>query len=157
MTEEQRKQLNRFFVKTFNSVLLWEDRALSESGVKNLSVKEMHVIETVIRMQLGAANTMTQIADQLNITVGALTTAVNTLVQKNYLRRQSDQTDRRLVFVSATDSGLEVNLLHDQFHKQMLDYVAEEIDENDLEPLTRSLEQLSLFFEALAAKETRRK
>ena len=157
MTEDQRKQLNRFFVKTFNSILLWEDHALAESGVKNLSVKEMHVIETVIRMEPDAANTMSQIADQLNITVGALTTAVNTLVQKNYLRRQSDPTDRRLVFVYATESGLEVNLLHDQFHKQMLDYVSEEISESELEPLTRSLEQLSLFFESLAAKETRRK
>jgi|SRR5450756_89296 len=157
MTEDQRKQLNRFFVKTFNSILLWEDRALAESGVKNLSVKEMHVIETVIRMEPDAANTMSQIADQLSITVGALTTAVNTLVQKNYLRRQSDPTDRRLVFVYATESGLEVNLLHDQFHKQMLDYVSEEISESELEPLTRSLEQLSLFFESLAAKETRRK
>src|SRR5450756_350041 len=127
MTEDQRKQLNRFFVKTFNSILLWEDRALAESGVKNLSVKEMHVIETVIRMEPDAANTMSQIADQLSITVGALTTAVNTLVQKNYLRRQSDLTDRRLVFVYATESGLEVNLLHDQFHKQMLDYVSEAV------------------------------
>jgi len=117
----------------------------------------MHVIETVIRMEPDATNTMSQIADQLNITVGALTTAVNTLVQKNYLYRKSDQTDRRLVFVFATDSGLQANLLHDQFHNRMLDYVSEEINESELEPLTRSLEQLSLFFESLAAKETRRK
>src|SRR5665647_1084481 len=157
MTKDQRKQLNRFFVKTFNSILLWEDHALVESGVKNLSVKEMHVIETVIRMEPDATNTMSQIADQLNITVGALTTAVNTLVQNNYLYRKSDQTDRRLVFVFATDSGLQANLLHDQFHNRMLDYVSEEINESELEPLTRSLEQLSLFFESLAAKETRRK
>lgn len=152
MTNKQRNQLNRFFVRTFNSILAFEDKALSERGIENLSVKETHVIETVIRLEQMGQNTMTAIAEQLNITVGALSTAVQTLIGKGYLQRSTDANDRRLVLMTATNSGYEVNRIHESFHEQMINYVAQQMNTEDLARLTHSLEQLSLFFESLTKK-----
>ena len=152
MTDEQRSQLNRFFVRTFNSILAFEDKALVERGIENLSVKETHVIETVIRLEQMGQNTMTAIAEQLNITVGALSTAVQTLIGKGYLQRNADENDRRLVLMSATNTGHEVNKIHEGFHEQMINYVSQQMNVEDLARLTHSLEQLSLFFESLTKK-----
>ena len=96
---------------------------------------------------------MSQIAEALSISVGALTTAVNTLVQKGYLRRGSHPRDRRLVLVYATESGHTADKRHTRFHSEMLDHVAEVVCEEELEPLAKSLERLSIFFEARAKKE----
>jgi DNA-binding MarR family transcriptional regulator len=110
------------------------------------------VIETVIRLEQMGQNTMTAIAEQLNITVGALSTAVQTLIGKGYLQRSTDANDRRLVLMTATNSGYEVNRIHESFHEQMINYVAQQMNAEDLARLTRSLEQLSLFFESLTKK-----
>lgn len=105
MTGRQRRQLNHFFVETFNNILLYEEQALSDAGSGKLSVKELHVLAAVGLLEAEGQNTMTRIAAALNITVGALTTAVNTLIRKGYLARVADQSDRRLVRVVLTESG----------------------------------------------------
>ncbi|NTU88535.1 MAG: MarR family transcriptional regulator [Actinobacteria bacterium] len=154
MTDLQLERLNYFFVHTFNNIFLWEERALAEAGVKNLSTKEMHVIAAVSSLGTTKQNTMSQIAGTLHISVGALTTAVNTLIRKGYLARAKDDKDRRRVLVYLTDSGREMNGKHDAFHALMIENVQKVIGESDLETLTASLGQLSAFFESLAKEGT---
>ena len=154
MTEQQLKRLNYFFVHTFNNILSWEERALAEAGVANLSTKEVHVIAAAASLEAAEQNTMSQIANILHISVGSLTTAVNTLIRKGYLTRTKDDKDRRRVLVYLTDSGHEINWKHDAFHALMIENVQKVIGESDLEALTISLEQLSTFFESLTREGT---
>ena len=154
MNDRQRDQLNSFFVNAFNNIMLWEERALLNSGITNLSIKEIHVISAVVKLQAENNNTMSQIAAALNISVGALTTSVNTLIRKGYLQRFANEKDRRKVFVSATENGMIANGKHEQFHELMLKHIGEVINEDDMEILTRSLSQLASFFELLAIRES---
>ena len=154
MEDQQRDRLNSFFVKTFNNIMLWEERALLNSGITNLSVKEIHVISAVVNLQAAKTNTMSHIAAALNISVGALTTAVNTLIRKGYLQRFADEKDRRKVFVVVTENGIIANGKHEAFHELMLKHVVEVINQEDIEPLILSLEQLSSFFELLAIRDS---
>lgn len=154
MTPKQYEQLNHFFVRTFNSILAFEERALSDMGIENVSVKESHVIEIVVELEKTKQNSMTNIAEGLNITVGALSTAVQTLIKKGYLERNYDPSDRRLVLISATESGHRVNQIHEKFHQDMIQHVAEKLNPEDLDRLTLSLEQLSVFFESISKKQT---
>ena len=82
MNESQREELNYFFVHVFNQILAYEEQALNGMGARDLSVKELHVLEAVGGLTAAGRNTMTQIADALAIRVSTLTTAVNTLVRK---------------------------------------------------------------------------
>ncbi len=152
MNEQQKKKLDIFFARTFNNLLSLEEIALCKRGINDLSVREVHVISAVINLEQNGNNTMSQIANSLNISVGALTTAVNTLIRKGYLKRAAYEADRRIVLVNATASGQAVNNKHEEFHQLMLEQVAAVIDEDDLESLTLSLEQLSVFFESYAKK-----
>ena len=146
MTQEQRNELNYFFVHVFNQILACEEQALSGTGATDLSVKELHVLEAVGDLTAGARNTMTQIADALSIRVSSLTTAVNTLVRKGYLERGGEPGDRRVIRVRLTPKGEEANWLHAQFHARMVESAAARLSEGELDALLRSLRRLDQFF-----------
>lgn len=141
------EQLNRFFVSTFNHILALEEKHFPEHGIKNLSVKESHILEAVAELEQLGNNTMSKVAKKLNISVGALTTGVNVLVNKGYLARENKSGDRRIVLIVLTDKGKEAEALHTEFHSDMIGKVVEELNEEQLVALTDSLNQLSDFFD----------
>lgn len=146
MTEPQHEELNHFFVHVFNQILAWEEQALSRVAARDLSVKELHVLEAVSDLAAENRNTMTQTADALAIRVSSLTTAVNTLVRKGYLERGGEPGDRRVIRLWLTPKGEEANRLHAQFHARMVEEAASELEEGELDALLRSLRQLERFF-----------
>ena len=150
MTESQREELNYFFVHVFNQILACEEQALNGVGARDLSVKELHVLEAVGGLTAQGRNTMTQIADALAIRVSSLTTAVNTLVRKGCLNRGGEPGDRRVIRVFLTPKGEEANRLHAQFHARMADSAATSLDEEELEALLRSLRRLDGFFHEIS-------
>ena len=152
MTDAQEKYLNDFFVHIFNKILAWEEQALSNVGAADLSVKELHVLEAVNDLTAQSRNTMTAIADALSIRVSSLTAAVNTLVRKGYLERRGEPGDRRVIRIRLTEKGGQANQLHSQFHADMIAGVAQGLNEEELNVLVHSLEQLSRFFGSMTVK-----
>lgn len=150
MTAEQSASLNDFFVHVFNKILAWEEQALIGSGARDITVKELHVLEAARDLAEQGRNTMTAIADSLSIRVSSLTAAVNTLVRKGYLERGREPGDRRVIRVCLTPKGEEADRLHRQFHHRMIEGIARQLDEGELEILTASLRQLDRFFSEMA-------
>ncbi len=148
MDQAQEAQLNQFFVNTFNDILNFEERYLKHTGVRGLSVRELHILEAVAALAPQGRNTMSATAKQLRISVGALTTAVNTLVNKGFVRRSAREGDRRVVVLELTEPGREANRKHDAFHREMIRKVGEMLDDASLSNLCQSLAKLSAFFKA---------
>ncbi len=151
MTKEQRELINGFFVTAFNRILAWEDQSLRSIGKKDISVREMHIIEAVSILEGKKMNTMANIAKVLSVSPGSLTTAVNALVAKEYLVRWRSESDRRVVLVSPTEKGAKVNEMHKQFHDEMVDYVIKNVSENELDIVIVTLKKLTEFFVEKAA------
>ncbi len=149
MTATQLERLNLFFVQTLNKILSIEEKALMNTGFDNLSVREFHILEAVAELELMNNNTMTHIAAKLDISVGALTTAVNVLVKKGYLERAGREDDRRIVLVRLTPLAKAANEKHSAFHKEMIEKIGELLSERDLYTLMLSLERLSNYFGSL--------
>lgn len=152
MTQGQRDELNYFFVHVFNQILACEEQALSGTGARDLSVKELHVLEAVGALAAGGRNTMTQVADALAIRVSSLTAAANTLVRKGYLEREGEPGDRRIIRIRLTPKGEAADRLHAQFHARMVDSAAAMLKEAELETLLCSLRQLDRFFHSMGRK-----
>lgn len=154
MTNEQKEKLNGFFVTVFNEILAWEDQSLCKIGRADLSVREMHIIEAISILERDKLNTMANTAKVLSVSPGALTTAVNALVKKGYIKRRRDENDRRIVLVSPTEAGVEVNKQHKKFHDEMVDFVAEILSEEELFVTFKALDRLTDFFmeKAVAVK-----
>lgn len=151
MTQEQKEKLNGFFVTVFNQILAWEDQSLRNTGRTDISVREMHIIEVISLLEIKNMNTMANIAKVLSVSPGSLTTAVNALVKKGYVKRRHAENDRRRVLVSPTEAGLEVNEKHKKFHDEMVDFISEIIPDEELVGIFKTLDRLSEFFMQKAA------
>ena len=67
----------------------WKKQAIITEEYKDITNNDMHIIEAV---GLGG-NKMSDIAAKLNITVGSLTTSMNSLVKKGYAdKREANRT-----------------------------------------------------------------
>lgn len=146
MTDEQKKSINHFFVHTFNKIMAYEERHLTRGEFANLSIKEFHAIEAVEEMRETQANTMSGIAGHLSISVGSLTTTMNVLVKKGYVKRRGSPVDRRIIYIELTQEGFRALEKHRIFHREMVESTAKLLDEAECETLVDSLERLSQFF-----------
>ena len=89
--------INDILVHLFNEIWELEEKAIITEEYKDISNNDMHIIEAI---GLGKGNNMSAIAKKLNITVGSLTTSMNSLVNKKY---QSEFAVRRTGVLSISD------------------------------------------------------
>lgn len=144
--EQIKASLNDFLVNAFNSLLRIEEDQLSTGPYSNLSVREMHVIETVVN--LGEDNTAKKIARELNITRGSLTTAVSTLEKKGMLKRVTDEKDKRVVKIFPTDEAKKAYRHHMKFHDELVEAVTNSMTLQELEIFARGLDKVRRFFDS---------
>jgi DNA-binding MarR family transcriptional regulator len=137
--------LNELLVDIFNDILTIEQRALSEGEFKDLSITEIHTIEAIGMYE---ARSMSEVAKDLKITVGTLTTAINNLVKKGYVERKRVEEDRRVVLVQLTKRGKLAYRIHDMFHKNMIRETIRDLSEQEEQVLVGSLEKLNIFFKS---------
>lgn len=137
-----RKVINDLLVHLFNEILQLEETAIITDEYKDITNNDMHIIEAV---SLEGGN-MSSIAAKLRITVGSLTTSMNSLVKKGYVTRVRSEEDRRLVFIHLTEKGERAYRHHEEFHDQMTDAVLEFLGEEEIPVLVKALEELSTFF-----------
>ena len=136
--------LNKLLVQLFNDILQIEKNAMNNTEFKDLSITEIHTIEAIGKE---GNRTMGEISNDLRITVGTLTTAINRLIKKGYVERKRIEEDRRVVVVYLTESGKKVFDEHTLFHKEMIDEVAKNFEDYELKVLTKALSKVSEFFE----------
>ena len=103
----------------------------------------MHIIDA---FGLSGENTMSSVAKKLKITAGSLTTAVNALVRKAYVKRERSEEDRRVVYIALTEKGEKAIYHHEQFHRQMTNAVIEKLDDEEIDALVKMLIVISAFF-----------
>lgn len=139
---ESKKVVNELLVDLFNRILIIEAEYMKEQHVK-LSMNEIHVLEAIEKVE---EPTMTNIANKLHITIGSLTTSINTLYQKKYVIRERDPDDRRKVKIYLTDLSKDALKKHDLFHEQMLESLFSELKIGEDKLLIESLRKLSSFF-----------
>lgn len=144
--EQIRNDINSFLVDAFNSLLQIEEDFLAKGKFKNITVKEMHLIDTVVR--LGKENIAKRIARELNITQSSLTTAVATLEKKGMLHRKSDEKDKRIVKIYPTDLAMQVYEHHKKFHQELVDVVTQDLSSPELEAFVNGLNKVRRFFDS---------
>ena len=148
--EDVYKMINHVLVNLINEIWELEEKAIITEEFKDLTNNDMHVIEAI---GLGAGNNMSSIAKKLNITVGSLTTAVNNLVNKNYVERSRSEEDRRVVYVKLTEKGINAYHHHEDYHRQMTQAIIDKLDKEELPVLMKTLDALTEFFTGYSKEE----
>lgn len=139
------KILNELLVDIFNDILQIEEQTLKNGALSDLSVTEIHTIEAI---GMYDERTMSEVAQDLKITVGTLTTAINKLIKKEYVERKRIEEDRRVVLIHLTKKGKLAYRLHEKFHNDMIRATIDGLSDEERSVLVSSLERLNDFFKS---------
>ncbi len=141
---EKREVINNLLVVLFNNILTIEERALRRGEFKNMTLNELHVIEAI---GIGNPKNMSQISADIGVTMGTLTTAMNTLIRKGYVTRKKAVEDKRVVLAELTESGKRAFEHHQAFHEEMVTFTMEGLEEPEMDVLVNTLSKLTLYFD----------
>ena len=135
--------LNDVLVNLFRDIMELEEQAIITQEYQDTTNNDMHVIEAI---GVKEPKNMSTIAKQLSVTVGTLTIAMNSLVKKGYVIRERGKEDRRVVYISLSEKGLRAYRHHEEFHRQMIEAVLENLTEDETESLVKALAKLERWF-----------
>lgn len=122
------------FYKSFHQI---EELELKRD-IKCLTLNEYHTINVLGERLLS----MNELADDLAITMGTATVAIENLVKKNFVKRERSQEDRRKVFVSLTKKGFLALENHRKFHKKIINLITKDLNLDELESFIGIFEKL---------------
>ena len=140
---EYEKTLDEILARLFITTFKIEEKIIASESKKTLSISELHVLREI---GTGKTKTMSQVAEGLKISVGALTTAVTKLEKKGLVKRKRNNNDKRIVHISLTKEGIENFKRHDNFHQKMVDAAVASLNDDEKKVLLKSLTSLDEWF-----------
>ncbi len=144
MAQNTKRSINELLANLFNHVMDLEGKAVITSQFSDITNNDMHIIEAI---GIEEPRNMSVIAHRLSVTVGTLTTNMNGLEKKGYIRRERSQEDKRLVYVLLTEKGKKAFYHHRDFHKKMIKAIIKDLSGEEMEILYRCLQNLNHFLE----------
>lgn len=138
--------INEYLVTIFNRVQTIEETSLKSSQFSDVSLKEMHTIDIIGKK---SQVTPSDIASDLMLTLGTITTSLNRLEKKGYIIRNRSSKDRRVVHLALTKKGRLLYRLHNEFHKSMVKKIIGDMNDMEMEALLKGLISLHQFLEEL--------
>ncbi|KAI3348498.1 MarR family transcriptional regulator [Clostridium botulinum] len=139
---QSKKIVNEILVELFNDILQIEEQTIKEGVISDLSITEIHTIEAI---GMYKKRTMSEVAQDLKITVGTLTTAINKLIKKGYVERSRIEEDRRVVLIALTKKGKLAYRLHEKFHNDMVSNSIESLTQQEEAMLISALNKINEF------------
>ena len=140
---------NEFLVTLFYRINHFESNAVITEEFRDITMNDMHIIDAI---GIQEKKSMSAVAKDLSVTVGTLTTTVNNLLKKGYVRRTRSEADRRVVLLSLTAKGRKAYHHHRQFHEDMIQSMLAGMNENEIAALKKALDNLSSFFQRDSGK-----
>lgn len=142
MAQNIKRSLNEMLVNLLTNVMDMETQAVITEEYIDITNNDMHIIEQI---GVGEPRNMSEIAHRLSVTVSTLTTNMNGLEKKGYIKRERGLTDKRVVYVTLTEKGKGAFYHHRDFHKKMIKAIEKDLNEEEMLVLYRCLKNLNDF------------
>ncbi len=145
MKEELDALLNTALVDTFKNILKLEEKMIRANSRLNLSISEMHLLESVGKSD-DNGRTISEIASDLDIKLSSVTIAVNKLTSKGYVSKSRGVDDGRTVIVKLTQRGKKVDHIHKGFHRRMIHNITSILNSEEEAIVIKVLHRLNDYF-----------
>ncbi len=136
-------QLNQLLVETFHTILKFEEAAIKMTDKIDLSMSEIHLLESIGKQN---GRTVSDIAEDLDITLPSVTVAVKKLIKKKYVVKHQNEKDKRSVSLHLTENGERVNRIHSYFHYRLTKAVVNELTDEERRVMLNGIGKLKDFF-----------
>ena len=140
-------ELNRLVVETYRIAGKIEEIMLEDLSDGKLSLAEMRAIECVGNGR-PHGRTVTEISQELDITLPSVTAMVKRLETKGYVTKRRSQDDARQVVVTLTDDGMHAYIGYRFVQRKMINAVRKSLDVDEGPALMHALQGLNGFFRA---------
>jgi DNA-binding MarR family transcriptional regulator len=127
----------------YRSVIRLEENALKEGKIP-LTLSEMHLISFVSGFPEGVS--ISEIAGGMNVSRPSATVAVRKLEKKEYLQKQADEKDGRVIHVRLTQKGKRVYILHRRCQRNVISKLGNQFSQEEREILLRAVDKLGEYF-----------
>ena len=139
-------KLTDFLAETLPDILKTEEYLVS-GQLEDISLKEIHIIETIARMMKdGMPARASEIAAALLIAPSTFTSAADLLEKKGYLSRARDANDHRGIRIALTEKGKSAVIQHRDFHKETATEILENMSAVEAQALIQATETLQEFY-----------
>lgn len=143
--------VNDILVNLFAEILDLEAEAILKGEFKNISVNDMHIINAI---EPGEGKNMSAIAKLRGVTIGSLSTSMNSLVKKGFVIRERSEEDRRVVIIKLTEKGERAYAAHKHFHDKMTEAALASLKEEEVPKVMKVLKGLAVFFREFRTQES---
>lgn len=137
-------QLNLIIIDAYRSILKVEEKMLRSASQIDLTISEMHMLESVGKGK-DRRSTISEIAEDLDITPPSVTVAINKLMKKGYVEKIRGEQDGRIVYVALTRKGRKIDSIHRYFHENMVRNVISGMSEEEQRALYKGVQKLDAF------------
>ncbi|ASW42233.1 MarR family winged helix-turn-helix transcriptional regulator [Clostridium isatidis] len=120
-------------VRTYNGLISKIEKNVQENG---LNLSEFGVLEFIYNQ---GPQPVQKIADKILVTSGTITYVINKLESKNLVIRKKCEKDKRIFYVSLTKEGEELISRVFKKHKEFLNDLLSEMDEESKRSLLTNL------------------
>lgn len=138
------ESLNTLLVGIYKDLDLLEEQMLNASRL-NLSISEVHMLEAVHFAGGDDVATISDLSEYLAISLPSVTLTVNKLAAKNYVEKQKNRNDGRVVEVRLTPLGRKAERAHRYFHRSMVRNLAAGMADDEKDALMRGITKVDDF------------
>lgn len=137
--------LNEMLTTTYRSICKVEEVMLQHLSDKKLSLSEMHMLESIGK--IGAGVTVTDIAQDLDITPPSVTMMLKRLEKKGYIIKERSEDDARRVQIVLTREGRRAEIAHRYFHRKMVRAITKDLTQAECDAILSGLGKMNAFLQ----------
>lgn len=129
--DERSQYINDALIRIYSDILWIEEKELRKSRFNDISMYDH--------------KTATEVANELHLTPGTLTSTIDRLVKKGYVERIRGLDDRRVIRLGLTKKGRVMYRAHDAFHHKMVEGFLKDISPEEMKIVEKAIRNLEDF------------
>lgn len=136
-------QMDEMLTITYRSIWKVEEEMLRRLSDNSLSLSEMHMLESIGKK--GDSASVTDIAQDLDITLPSVTAMVKRLEKKGYITKEKSSEDARRVQIVLTHEGRRAETAHRYYHRRMVRAITRDMNQTEKDAVISALEKMIAF------------
>ena len=140
------KELNALLEKTYQNIGRLENAMVRDLSNGSITIGELHTIER-IGWRREAGITVTEIAQEMSVTLPSVTATVKKLEKKGLVTKERSSVDARQVVIRLTDAGRHADVAHRYFHRKMILSISASIPDEEKPVLLQAMHRINDFFD----------
>ena len=151
------RRMNEMLTEAYRSIIKVEEMMVFELSSGKLTPGEMHMLESVGKSGAHGA-TITEIAQDLDITLPSVTAMIKRLERKGYITKLRSNVDARRVHVALTEEGRRAEIAHRYVRRGIVRELTADLSVAEREAILTGLDKMIGFIrrqmgESAAGKE----